>query len=213
MNSKVKIVLPTDAPLERETRFKCLNTLGFVRGVTEMDQWFLLVNEGWAKTNLPMNEVVRDYLVTMLQRYTKTIDLTERMSAFHFAEFIFGQRKIDSDCINDVADMCLQTAAFFPESSLRRHETRTYSYTVNMGTSLYQHLAREAQGKDDWFSVAYRLMSESFGQALLVLRSTCPRFLNEKMAFDPFNQAERFPTDLAAHKSSNLEDYTKTTLK
>lgn len=60
-----------------EKKFPYLNETGFVRGVTPMDQWLLLVNETWAKLRYPMNEPVRDYITCMLERFMTRVDLLE----------------------------------------------------------------------------------------------------------------------------------------
>lgn len=196
---KVNIALSTDVPVKVESTFKELNSRGFVRGVTDQDQWFLLVNDGWKKTQLPMDHMVRDYLVTMLHRNSRNTALFDRLSAFHHAEHLFGKRRIDSLCASDAADMCLQSAALFPEYNLRRHEMKSYNYTVELGNNLYHQLAKESSGKSDWFSKAYAAMEKSFGLAIIVLRGTCPRFLNNNEVFRQLDkEAILFSTDSAA---------------
>lgn len=205
MGTEVKITLSTDTSIKVESTFKELNARGFVRGVTVLDQWFLLVNEGWEKTHLPMNEVVRDYLVTMLHRNSGNTALLERLSAFNYAEYLFGKQRFDSACINDVADMCLQSAALFPEYNMRRHEMKSYSYTVELGNSLYQQLAKESSDKDDWFSKAYDAMAKSFGQAIMVLRSTCPRFVNIGIKGKQINEMQLLYLESAQTESSAVQ--------
>jgi hypothetical protein len=151
-----------------------------VRGVTSLDQCFLLVNEGWEKTRFPRNDMVRDYLVTMLHRYLTHTRLFEQVSAFNYLAYYFGKQEIDSPCINEVADMCLQCAAFFPNMSEYRHEMKSHQYIIEVGTSLYGQLARASAEKDDWYSRAFQHMSELFIQAMLVLRSTCPQLVQKE---------------------------------
>lgn len=59
--------------------------------------------------------------------------------------------------------------------------------------SLYHDLARDTQGKDDWFSRAYQEMAKSFGQATMVLRSVCPRFVHRRAVEKEAREAHFFP--------------------
>lgn len=179
MNTKVSIALAeSDYDITVEKKFSELNARGFVRGVTELDQWHLLVNEGWKKTCFPMNEEMRDYLVTMLHRYSRYTNLLKDLSAFNHMAYMFGIHEFETGVAEDVADKCLQCAAFFPEMSTHRHEMKSHEYIIEIGRSLYGDLSRESSGKDDWFSKAYKAMSQSFVQAMLILRSTCPRMMS-----------------------------------
>lgn len=177
MTTMTIVIAEDDYDVARENSFHKLNTLGFVRGATSLDQCYLLVNEGWEKTRFPQNEVVRDYLVTMLHRYLTHTELFAQLSAFNYMEYLFGKRSIDAPCVNDVADMCLQCAAFFPDMSARRHEMKSHQYIIDVGISLYGQLARMTEKKNDWFSRSFTLMAEYFVQAMLILRSTCPRLV------------------------------------
>ncbi|MCF7815559.1 MAG: hypothetical protein K9M10_02245 [Candidatus Pacebacteria bacterium] len=180
----VTIALPGDprySPTEKE--FGTLNSIRFVRASTDKEQWWLLINDGWAETMFPMNEYVRDYIVMMLWRWTSKPYLLEHLSAFNYLEYILGGRSVDAPCINDVADICLQCAAFFPERSNYRHEMKKYHYVVNMGMTLFKQLAFESGKKDDCDSKALRLMSEHFCLAMLVIRSTCPKFLLKEKSY------------------------------
>lgn len=92
--------------------------------------------------------------------------------------YMFGILEFEKGAAQDVADKCLQCAAFFPEMSTYRHEMKSHEYIIEIGQSLYGDLSREATGKDDWFSTAYKAMSQAFVQAMLILRSTCPRLMS-----------------------------------
>jgi len=166
----------SDSDVRIESKFPHLRSNGFVRGVTAMDQWFILVGDAWKESRLPMNELMRDYLTTMLDRFTRRADLIEQLSVFDFVPHLLGLRRIDSVCIQDVADMSLQYVAFFPGRSGYRHEPRSLEYTASIGETLYQQLSRETEGKDDWFSCAYAEMGKAFGQAVMVLRAMNPAF-------------------------------------
>jgi hypothetical protein len=170
-----------ESDISQEVKYTCLHTKGFVRGVTAMDQWFIIVNDAWNSSGLPMNMVVRDYLTTMLDRFTRRVDLIEQLSIFDFAAYVFGHRKIDTVCLQDIADMSLQYVAFFPGRSNYRHEPRSLEYTASIGVTLYQQLSRESEGKDDWFSQAYSEMAQAFGQASLVLKAMTPSFTQSSM--------------------------------
>ncbi len=190
-------------PVGQERRYQTLRTIGFVRGVTAEDQWYLLVNEAWNKTRLPQNELVHAYLVTMLHRYMTNVDLLDRLSAFSYAEHLLGKRKVDDLSVQEVADMCLQCAAFFPTRSTARHEMKSYRYVVDVGMSLYRQLARQSVGKDDWYSLAFQAVADSFGQAIMVLRSACPKVVFRATQYSGWkSRSVETPTDLQARKAS-----------
>jgi hypothetical protein len=111
----VTVVQAQDCDLREELKYDNLNKRGFVRGVTALDQWHFLVSEAWAKSRLPENTFVRDYLVTMLNRFSTRVDLFNELAAFEFCEYVLGVRKVDDHCIQDIADISLQYVAFFPE--------------------------------------------------------------------------------------------------
>lgn len=185
-----------DRDVATECKYRQLRELGFVRGVTAMDQWFILVGDAWQRTNLPMNTTVRDYLTCMLERFTRRADLMQQLSVFDFVPYLLGMRKVDSLCVQDVADMSLQYVAFFPGRSSYRHEMRSLEYSASIGVTLYRQLSSEADGKDDWFSHAYIEMAKTFGQAVMVLRAMNPMF-GFQPAIDEAakKRALSFPTD------------------
>ncbi len=193
-----------DRDVRVESQFKHLHTSGFLRGATAIDQWFLLVGDAWRETRLPMNIIMRDYLATMLHRFTTRTDLLEQLSLFQFVPHLLGNRPIDSVSVQDVADMSLQYVAFFPERSGYRHEPRSLEYSARIGVSLYQELSTEAKGKDDWFSHAYRQMAHAFGQATMVLRAISPNFAHKQRITDAVkSNGELLPSDIEVAKIRN----------
>lgn len=191
----IPVVVAADPQdVEREARFGTLNERGFVRGETAQHQWYLLVTEACAASRVPVDETVRDYLAVMLNRFTGRAELLEQLASFDFYQHVFGTARIDSSCAQDIADISLQYVAFFPERSRDRHQPRSLEYVANVGTSLYQELAKSSEGKDDWFSHAFRSMATSFGRAVMVLRSTCPRFALRQghVPEGPWKDAARF---------------------
>jgi len=206
VNTHVKLKLATnETDIEEETKHEHLTTIGFVRGMSEQDQWFLLVVEAWKNSKLPMNEYVRDYLATMLNRFMRRADLFHQLSFFDYCQHLLGIQRVDAPCVQDAADMSLQYVAFFPERGTYRHEPRSIEYSAEIGVGLYRELARQSEGKDDWFSNAYRTMADSFGQAVIVLRSACPRFAVQKSARDALKErglqfmSDHEATDVVRH--------------
>ena len=194
MEANVQVVLAGgEADIAEEAQFAYLNTLGFVRTITAQEQWYVLVNDAYHAAKLPINEPGRDYLGFMLHRYMKRIDFYEKLTAFDYAQYLLGAFEVDAACRQEVADLSLQYVVFFPERSVHRHEPRSLAYSADLGVSLYHDLAREAEGKDDWFSRAYQEMAKSFGQATMVLRSVCPRFVHRRAVEKEAREAHFFP--------------------
>lgn len=199
MTNEITLVTPDNPDFATLASFPNLHKHGFVRGVSELDQWYLLVNESWKSAGLPMNETVRDYLVAMLNRFIGRTQLFEQLSAFGYFEHLFNLQRLDPSLVQDVADMSLQYVAYFPEQSNHRHQPRSIEHSSQIGVELYNQLAREATGKDDWYSLAYRAMAVSFGQAVIVLRSVCPRFMHKRQIYRAsLDEAVEILTDQAA---------------
>ncbi len=167
-----------------------LNELGFVRGTTAQEQFFLLMNDAWQKTGLPMNQTLRDYLAVMLNRFATRRDLLEQLAGFEFCSYLIGQKAVAPETMHDLADISLQYVSFFPGMSEGRHQMRSLAYSTEIGESLYAELASRAAKKDDWFSEAWRLMAKSFGQAVIVLRSAFPQYT--------------FPRNATSHSSGQV---------
>lgn len=185
--------------IDKELEFRELNAKGFVRGVNAQDQWFILVNDAWAATKFPVNETIKAYLVQMLLRFMGRTNLFEQLSIFDYNQFILGTQEFDPEGVQDIADISLQYVAYFPERSRYRHEPRSLEYSSKIGVGLYQWLSEKSEGKDDWFSCAYREMASSFALAVMVLRSVCPRFALKRTVTKELHDSRlRFPTDKQA---------------
>ncbi|MCR4334058.1 MAG: hypothetical protein NUV60_03565 [Patescibacteria group bacterium] len=177
---EILVVPAKPKDVKEEARFQNLNGRGFVRAETAGYQWYLLVNEACEKSKLPVDNLVREYLGAMLHRFMTRAGLFKDLSSFNFYQHMLGIPKTVPVCLQEVADICLQYVAFFPEQSGYRHQPRTVEHVANMGTSLYYELARASMGKDDFFSRALQLMPKSFGRSVMVLRSVCPRFAHRR---------------------------------
>ncbi len=172
---KVQIALANDfRDVVAEEQFHELNSLGFVRGATSMDQWHLLVSETCKHLRIPINSHIQDYVTCMLDRFTSRTNLLDELAGFEFIPFLIGEKRVDTACIQDIADMSLQYVALFPERSKYRHQMRSVHYVASMGEMFYQTLAKKAENKEGWFNDAYREMAKSFGSAVLLLRGLRP---------------------------------------
>ncbi len=204
MDTNLVIVADPDE-VKKETRCEFLNGKGFVRGDSDQHQWYLFVNQACAASRIFIDDVMKEYLGNMLWRFSCRAELFEQLAAFDFCQHIFETAQIDSPCAQDVADISLQYVAFFPEKSMYRHQPRSLEYIANLGTGLYQELARSSVGKDDCFSRAYEPMATHFGKAVMILRSARSSFnLNreyrEYISRRSLYDAVRFPSDVEAAK-------------
>ncbi len=220
METTESIVIATEPnDVKVEVRLENLNKKGFVRAPTAKSQWHVLVNEAWQTSRLPVDEVMKGYLVTMLERFMTRARLLEELEAFDYCQHIFGVKSLDAPCIQDAADMSLQYVAFFPERSRYRHSPRSVEYVANIGVALYQELARASEGKDDCISIAYRPMANYFGRAVMVLRSAVPP-LQSKPVRELLRNGLHIPSALEAEEKARTigefhqmyfeQDYQKT---
>jgi hypothetical protein len=208
------MLLSTEEITPDDFRFRFLDGLGFVRAKTADHQWYLLVTDAFSASQLPLNEMVRDYLVTMFVRFTLRAELFEQLAAFDYYQYVLGSKSVDPECLHDVADISLQYVALFPERSSNRHQPRSLEQVVNIGIALYKDLAKDSQGKDDWFSKAYTSMSTSFWLAVMVLRSMMPKFIQQTKITDAtsisaeavrlLSNSEACSTASALHQFDNM---------
>jgi hypothetical protein len=172
---KVHIALAHDFnDVAAEQQFRELNSRGFVRGATPINQWYLLVSETCKHLHIPISNHVRDYVTCMLDRFTSRTNLLDELAGFEFIPFLIGEKRVSTACIQDIADMSLQYVALFPEQNTYRHQMRSVHYVASMGEMFYQTLAKKAENKEGWFNDAYREMAKSFGSAVLLLRGLRP---------------------------------------
>ncbi len=196
-----------------DTSVPTLNQIGFVRGKTDRAQYFQLVTDAYRASKLPFNETIRDYLWLVVYRFSKRADMLDKLDAADYLRYVIGIVTIDKQLMQDVADICLQYIAFFPERTRERREPRSFEYVANTGAALYQRLARESYGKDDVSSKMFQAMESSFMHAALVLRSTIRDFTRRRevgyeagrhQAMNFLRQSEARNTRLAVEKFCNM---------
>jgi hypothetical protein len=180
--------------VNKENKFSYLNQKGFVRTQTASEQWILLVNDAWSETGFPANELMRDYLSLMLERYMLRNDLYQKLMIFNYIQHLLEGDNIDPLAMQEIADISLQYVSFVPARSENRHQPRSLRYSTSLGEDLYNRLAVETEDKDDWFSLAYREMSRHFGSAIMILRSIKSPFQGLELV----NSEVTIPTTLEA---------------
>jgi len=102
---------------------------------TDISQWYALVNEAQAATQLMLNENTESYLVFLLQRFSHTPQLIESIIAIDFLESmsIAGQQQIEQ--LRAVGDKSLLLCGLFPGIATRRQ--LTLDYYTGMGQAAY----------------------------------------------------------------------------
>lgn len=168
----ISIPVATDmSDVKEEGKYSTLNSLGFVRAEKPEDQWHLLVSEAWEKSKIPKNETIAVYLGEMLNHYMTDESLFQRLAAFNYAMHLLRAESVDERCVKDIADISLQYVAFVPGRHNHRFEPRSLEYSAKLGESFYRHLALITKEENSFESKAYKALSESFGQAVMVMRS------------------------------------------
>ena len=102
---------------------------------TDISQWYALVSEAEASTQLALNENTESYLVFLLQRFAQTPQLAESILATDFLESMasFGKQQIEQLII--IGDKSLLLAGLFPGVAERRNVS--IEYYVDMGQAAY----------------------------------------------------------------------------
>ena len=199
-------IIPTanSGDVKLESTFEKLNGSGLVRATDAVDQWYILIDQGWKNTNIPKNELVLTYLAIMLHRFSTRTALFEQFKSFNYAEFVLNEKKkIDSSCWRDIADMCLQFVALFPKYGSYRHEMRSYEYVAELGVTMYKKLAASSKRNEDVSNKVFPLMVNYFGLAIMVLRESCPGLVCENTGLSSMERdAVIIPSD---HDAMELE--------
>lgn len=190
-NTETKLIC-TDIDVRKDCSYSKLNNIGFIR-TNELHQWYLLVKEGWKKSGLPENEIMSAYLVNMLRRFSVRPEIFGQLKAFNYAEYLFGNRKVDYLSFQDVADMCLQFLTFFPDYVKYRHEMKSSNYVYDLSKTFYQELAKDIDIKDNFMTKAYKIMAESLGIAIIVLRNVCHEIVIIKNSKNKKNTSSGIP--------------------
>ncbi|MDP3561970.1 MAG: hypothetical protein Q8R83_07320 [Legionellaceae bacterium] len=124
---------------------------------TDISQWYALVNEAQASTQLTLNENTESYLVFLLQRFSQRPQLLESVVAVDFLEAMHIVGKPQIERLRAVGDKSLLLCGLFPGVATRHHVTLDY-YT-GMGQAAYLTVS-ELQEKST--SELYLQLSEHF---------------------------------------------------
>ncbi len=111
---------------------------------TDISQWYALVSEAEAATQLALNENTESYLVFLLQRFSQTPQLAESPVALDFLESMstFGKKQIEKLII--VGDKSLLLCGLFP--GIAQKHNVNLDYYVGMGKAAYLSVS-ELQSK------------------------------------------------------------------
>lgn len=102
---------------------------------TDISQWYALVSEAEAATQLVLSENAESYLVFLLQRFAQNPQLAESVIATEFLESMatFGKKQIEK--LKTVGDKSLLLCGLFPGVAERRNVN--LDYYVGMGKAAY----------------------------------------------------------------------------
>lgn len=147
---------------------------------TDISQWYALVSEAEAATQLALNENTESYLVFLLQRFSQAPQLAESTLAIDFLESMatFGKKQIEKLTI--VGDKSLLLCGLFPGVAQKRNVN--LDYYVDMGKAAYLSVS-ELQNKpasDLFFDLSKNFPSL---QAILqAIRGDCQQFNNSSQS-------------------------------
>ena len=102
---------------------------------TDISQWYALVNEAQAATQLMLNENTESYLVFLLMRFTQGPKLIESIVAVDFLESMHKPRTLQMELLRDVGDKSLLFCGLFPGIAKKRHVS--LEYFSEMGQAAY----------------------------------------------------------------------------
>src|SRR3990167_9408917 len=102
---------------------------------TDISQWYALITEAQASTQLPLDENIESYLVFLLQRFVHAPQLPASILATDFLEAMHAVGKQQIDSLQAVGDKSLLLSGLFPGIVERRHVP--IDYFTAMGKSAY----------------------------------------------------------------------------
>ncbi len=102
---------------------------------TDTSQWYALVNEAEAATQLILDESTESYLVFLLMRFSQTPQLLESVLALDFLDSMqhIGQRQVE--LLRAVGDKSLLFCGLFPGMAEKRHVS--LDYFSDLGQAAY----------------------------------------------------------------------------
>lgn len=102
---------------------------------TDLSQWYTIVNEAQAYTNIILEEDVESYLVFLLMRYSQNAHLIESIVALDFLHSTQASAKKQVTLMRDVGDKSLLFCGLFPGMASMRHVQ--LNYFSGMGQAAY----------------------------------------------------------------------------
>ncbi len=156
---------------------------------TDVCQWYALVNEAQASTQLILNENTESYLVFLLMRYTQGPHLMESILALDFLESMHQQRQRQIDLLRDVGDKSLLFCGLFPGLAEKRRVS--LDYFSGMGQAAYLTLGELQKNLS---AKLYVQLSEQFSNLQQILQAMRGDFLQ----FTTENKIV-FPQDYPLH--------------
>lgn len=133
---------------------------------TETSQWYALVNEAQASTNLLLKENTESYLVFLLMRFMKKAQLAESVIAMDFLEAMQQGVHQKAELLREVGDKSLLFCGLFPGIAEKRHVSLHYFY--QLGQAAYLSVS---ELEDDTDSPLYLDLSRQFQTLQQVLRA------------------------------------------
>ncbi len=121
---------------------------------TDMSQWYALVNEAQASTQLLLNENTESYLVFLLMRFAQTAKLLESVIALDFLQSMHVGGKRQIELLRDVGDKSLLFCGLFPGMASKRHVR--LDYFSDMGQAAYLTIGelQERESGDLFFQLS-----------------------------------------------------------
>lgn len=147
---------------------------------TDISQWYALVNEAQATTDVILNENTESYLVFLMMRFAQCPKLIESVIALDFLEATHKGRLHQAELLKDVGDKSLLFCGLFPGMAEKRHVS--LHYFADMGQAAYLTISelQESQSAE-----LYYQLSEQFLNLQQILRAMrCVQFRSDNKSFN-----------------------------
>ena len=165
-------------------------------------EWHALVSDTINETKITLPEDIESYLVFLLMRFTKDVDLAKKIVAIDFLE---GQKQTGNQKQNklrDVGDLCLLFSGLFPERALKRK--LKVSYYVTIGQSAYNNLGQESSNS---LANLFSNLSKSF-VALMDILQNMRKFNSSDNLLEPLYAEEMWSDTGSLSALQTLQQYT-----
>ena len=142
--------------------------LGFVYPKDERGAWAHLITEAWNNSKLPDHEDVKEYLIILLERYVKDVDILDTFVSLEYYTHLLSPEEINPKYIQRLGDICLLYSSLYSGKLSYRHYPTSLKAIIELGEGIFYTLHNSRNIKK-WEKRAYKELYTSFVRYTMIL--------------------------------------------